>query len=94
MRHSAIGVALQQPGLEPQLIDHNFEPLSEESSSTLCCKLVTFGWVALGGLPTASHQNPGAIAATQAQRNRTSIFEDIISCPLLADRKLRIHRFA
>ena len=77
-------------------VEHDLGPLLEDSSGTLYRRLATFGWVALGSEACRPHhiQNPGAIAATQAQRNRTSIFEDIISCPLLADRKLRIHRFA
>ena len=44
------GTALAQGHLltlEPKFIEYNFEPLSEESSSTLCCRLATFGWSAL-----------------------------------------------
>ena len=44
--HHAIRIALaQQPQrqLEPKFIEHNREPLSEESSSTLCCRLLIFG---------------------------------------------------
>ena len=55
--HKAMGIALaQQPQrkLEPKFIEHNLEPLSEESSSTLCCMFATFGFV-LSDRPTCHH---------------------------------------
>ena len=51
--HSGKGVAAAA-WARALFIEHNLEPLSEESSSTPCCILATFGWV-LSDRPTCHH---------------------------------------
>jgi hypothetical protein len=40
---ASLQLSTEPLALEPKFIEYNFEPLSQESSSTLCCTIATFG---------------------------------------------------
>ena len=46
----------QSLALEPEFVEHNLEPLLEESSSTLCCRLATFGQGSTAALKAGQHR--------------------------------------
>ena len=72
--------SLQQPGLEPKLIEHNLEPLLEEPSSTPCRRFATFGQGSTAALSLAQLWIFDVVRLAVTLHARSSTIKPITCC--------------